>query len=137
MLGKTLLEKNQRGWIPVGAAEHRSHFGIERAALFELDLLAVRRGKSCEFGERPKWREAQGTRVSGQASGSAFLLDTFLWRSKEKYLAERAKSEFKIHSGVEVTEYSRRCQNRTISAANPNYPSKTHRPHAHTVALHG
>jgi hypothetical protein len=31
----------------------------------ELDLLAVRRGKSCEFGERPKWREAQGTRFSG------------------------------------------------------------------------
>jgi len=49
---------------PSGAAEHRSHFGIERAALFELalfelDLLAARRGKSSEFGERPKWREAQ------------------------------------------------------------------------------
>jgi len=76
---------------PSGAAEHRSQFGIERAALSELDLQAARRGKSCEFGERPNWREAQGTRVSGQASGAAFLLDTFLWRSKEKYLAVRAK----------------------------------------------
>jgi len=66
----------------VGAAEHRSYFGIERAALFELDLLAGRRGKSCEFGERPKWREAQGTCVSGQVFGTAFLLGTFLWRSQ-------------------------------------------------------
>jgi len=30
---RALLHDNQRGWIPVGAAEHRSHFGIERAAL--------------------------------------------------------------------------------------------------------
>jgi hypothetical protein len=52
---RTLLQKDQRGWSPSGAAEHRSHFGIERAALFELDLLAARRGKSSEFGERPKW----------------------------------------------------------------------------------
>ena len=47
-------------WMPVGAAEHRSQFGSKRAALSELDLLADRRGKSCEFGERPNWREAQG-----------------------------------------------------------------------------
>jgi len=73
--------------MPAGAAEHRSRFGIERAVLFELDLQAGRRGKSCEFGECPKWREAQETRVSGQASGAAFLLGTFLWRRKEKYLA--------------------------------------------------
>ena len=85
---------------PVGAAEHRSRFGIKRVALFELDLLAERRGKCCEFGERPNRREAQGTRVSGQASGAAFLLATFLWRSKEKYLAVRAKSDFKSHSGI-------------------------------------
>jgi hypothetical protein len=63
--------------MPAGAAEHRSRFGIERAVLFELDLQAGRRGKSCEFGECPKWREAQETRVSGQASGAAFLLGTF------------------------------------------------------------
>jgi len=80
------------GLMPVGAAEHRSHFGIERAALSELDLQAVRRGKSCEFGERLKWREAQGHPRSGQASGSAFLLGTFLWRSKEKYLAREGRN---------------------------------------------
>jgi hypothetical protein len=34
---------------------------------------------------------AMGTRFCGQAFGSAFLLGTFLWRSKEKYLAVRAK----------------------------------------------
>jgi len=82
----------QRKVRPSGAAEHRRHFGIERAVLFELDLLAGRRGKSCEFGERPKWREAQGTRASGQASGSAFLLVTFLWQSKEKYLAREGRN---------------------------------------------
>ena len=91
-LRRALLHDNHQGWIPVGAAEHRSHFGIERAALFELDLLADRRGKSCEFGERPNWREAQGTRVSGQASGTAFLLGTFLWRSKEKNLARKGRN---------------------------------------------
>ena len=46
-----------------------------------------RRGKCCESGERSKYREAQGTRASGQAVGAAFLLGTFLWRRKEKYLA--------------------------------------------------
>jgi hypothetical protein len=66
----------------VGAAEHRSRFGIERAALFELGLQAARRGKSCEFCERPNRGEAQETRVSGQVFGSAFLLGTFLWRSQ-------------------------------------------------------
>ena len=30
-----------RAEYPSGAAEHRSHFGIERAALFELDLQAA------------------------------------------------------------------------------------------------
>jgi len=60
-----------------------------------LDLQAGRRSKSCEFGERSKWREAQGTRVSGQAFGAAFLLVPFLWRSKEKELAEKAKTGVK------------------------------------------
>jgi len=59
----------------------------------ELDLLADRRGKTCEFDERSKWREAHGQgceaalyiqRFDSQASGAAFLLATFLWRSKEK-----------------------------------------------------
>jgi len=38
--GALLLYKHW-GWIPVGAAEHRNRFGIERAALFELDLQAA------------------------------------------------------------------------------------------------
>jgi len=63
----------------------------EYAAFFyttgEKSGLAGRRGKCCEFGERSKYREAQDTRVSGQAAGAAFLLGTFLWRRKEKYLA--------------------------------------------------
>ena len=59
----------------------------------ELDLLAVRRGKSCQFGERPNRREAQGTRASGQAFGAAFLLVPFLWRSEEKELAVKAKPD--------------------------------------------
>jgi hypothetical protein len=39
----------------------------------ELDLLAARRGKSCEFIERPKWREAQGTRAVGMPSVPPFF----------------------------------------------------------------
>jgi hypothetical protein len=100
---------------PVGAAEHRRHFGIERAALFELDLQAARRGKSCEFGERPKWREAQGTRVSGQVFGSAFLLGTFLWRSKEKYLAGKAKPVSKLRADVEISTCPDGYQGKCIS----------------------
>jgi hypothetical protein len=78
---------------PIGTAEHHSRFGVKRAALSELDLLAARRGKSCEFSERPNRREAQGKAVKqpcklkvfdNQAFGAAFLLATFLWRSKEK-----------------------------------------------------
>jgi hypothetical protein len=33
-----------------------------------------------------------GNPRSGQASGTAFLLDTFLWRSKEKYLARMGET---------------------------------------------
>ena len=51
-----------------------------------------RRGKCCESGERSKYREAQGTRVSGQAVGPAFLLGAFLWRRKEKYLARKGET---------------------------------------------
>ena len=53
----------------VAAEHHRPHRAwreaeyAERAALSELDLQAARRGKSCESGERPKWREAQGKLV--------------------------------------------------------------------------
>jgi hypothetical protein len=51
-----------------------------------------RRGKCCESGERSKYREAQGTRASGQVVGAAFLLGTFLWRRKEKYLARTGET---------------------------------------------
>jgi hypothetical protein len=56
---------------------------MERAALFELDLLAGRRGKSCEFGERPKWREAQGTRVAGKPPGPPFFWVLFFGGAKK------------------------------------------------------
>jgi len=69
--------------ITVGAAEHRSENRIKRAAC----LSVIERQRDREFGERRFSREAQGTRASGQASGPAFLLGTFLWRGKEKYLA--------------------------------------------------
>jgi hypothetical protein len=91
--------------------------GVMRAALFELDLQAGRRGKSCEFGERLKWREAQGTRVSGQAFGSAFLLGTFLWRRKEKYLARKGETRRGMHHGKNITQsrWASRC------SAQPTY----------------
>jgi len=70
--------------ITVGAAEHRSENRIRRAACLSVSSVS-------EVGERRFSREAQETRVSGQASGPAFLLGTFLWRGKEKYLAHQAK----------------------------------------------
>jgi len=36
-----------------------------------------------EFCARPKWREAQGS-PQGQTVGVSFLLNPFLWTSKEK-----------------------------------------------------
>jgi hypothetical protein len=42
-----------------------------------------RRSKCCEFGERSKYREAQGTRFSGQAAGPAFLLVLFFGGAKK------------------------------------------------------
>jgi hypothetical protein len=41
---------------------------------------------------------------SGQASGIAFLLGTFLWRSKEKYLALQGETGGKIKVSSEMTK---------------------------------
>jgi hypothetical protein len=49
----------------------------------QAQILRVRRA--------PEMARSAGNPRSGQASGIAFLLGTFLWRSKEKYLAVRAK----------------------------------------------
>ena len=46
----------------------------------------ISRSEMRELRMRRFSREAQGTRASGLRLRAAFLLDTFLWRSKEKYL---------------------------------------------------
>jgi len=82
-----------KGGTPVPLAQP-SIAGILRASEppCRAGFASRRRGKCCEFGERSKSREAQGTRVSGQTVGPAFLLGTFLWRSKEKYLARMGET---------------------------------------------
>ena len=74
------------GWQVTGV-------GFEFPPRLAQPSIAVKAGgrsrlfERSELRERRALREAQGTRVSGQASGIAFLLGTFLWRGKEKYLA--------------------------------------------------
>jgi len=64
---------------PSGAAEHRSKGRRTLAPCLSVASCA-------SAGLYEKRRESR-TESAGQASGIAFLLDTFLWRSKEKYLA--------------------------------------------------
>ena len=53
-----------------------------------------------EFRARPKWRGAQGS-PQGQTVGTSFLLNTFLWISKEKYsvFADGAAIQFNLAGG--------------------------------------
>jgi len=48
--------------------------------------------KSCEFGERPNRREAQGTRVSGQAFGTPFFWLLFFGGAKKSSSPERGET---------------------------------------------
>jgi len=66
---------------PSGLATRRH----SRASQPFRDGASRRRGKSWEFGERSKWRGVQGTRVSGQASGTAFLPGTFLRLGNDQF----------------------------------------------------
>jgi len=88
----------------VGAAEHRRYFESQRAAVSSWicqpqaqQILRVRRAlKIPRSGGNPR---------SGQAAGSAFLLDTFLWRSKEKYLALQGETLTPGKSRKSVLEF--------------------------------
>ena len=59
--------------------------GILRASepVCRAGFASRRRGKCCEFGERSKYREAQGTRAAGKPSGG-ILFGYFLLAAQEK-----------------------------------------------------
>mgnify|MGYP001813759295 CR=1 FL=1 len=71
---------------PVGAAEHRRDFESKRASLSSWICLPQAR-HILRVWRALKIPRSTGHPRSGQAFGFAFLLGTFLWRSKEKYLA--------------------------------------------------
>jgi len=74
-------------WHPVCRAEHRS-FWTDQPAGAMHGCIALPKGQEAPFGNPVQKRGAQdqsGIRVS-------FLLDTFLWTSKEKYLGCRAET---------------------------------------------
>jgi hypothetical protein len=54
-----------------------------------------RRGKCCEFGERSKYREAQGTRVAGKPSGSPFFWVLFFGGAKKSTSPVRGETRAK------------------------------------------
>jgi len=83
VLGKTLLEKNQRGWIPVGAAEHRSHFGIERAALFELDLQAEGAANPASSASAQNGEKRREPALAGKPPGPPFFWVLFFGGAKK------------------------------------------------------
>ena len=76
-----------------------------------------RRGKCCESGERSKYREAQGTRVSGQAVGPRFFWVLFFGGAKKSTSPFRAKPEVRkendspIAAGTPLLHYIRKIRN--------------------------
>ncbi|RLA01671.1 MAG: hypothetical protein DRQ45_05640, partial [Gammaproteobacteria bacterium] len=72
---------------PVGAAEHRSEDRIKLAPCLSEARIARPR-----VAQAPVFARSAGNPRSGQAAGPAFLLDTFLWRSKEKYLDRQGET---------------------------------------------
>ena len=78
---------------PVGAAEHRSEDRIELAPCLSESSVARPR-----VAQAPVFTRSTGNPRQRASRRAAFLLDTFLWRSKEKYLAGRAKPADKKES---------------------------------------
>ena len=89
--------RGQRSWGTIPQTRRRcraSQLVWDRASrIVELDLLAGRRSKSCEFGERPNRREAQGKAAKrpcklkgfdSQTFGAAFLLGTLSLAEQRK-----------------------------------------------------
>ena len=76
---------------PSGAAGHRRHFERKRAAL--SSWIYWLRSKCCEFGERSKWREAQGIPHSmrGKPSGPHFF-----WASLRSGLVNSGAAQRKV-----------------------------------------
>ena len=85
---------------------------IAPGSLSVLPSTAVILGRSArlsersEFRARPKWRGAQGS-PQGQTVGVSFLLNTFLWTSKEKYsvFADGTAIHFNIAVGDAINCY--------------------------------
>jgi len=104
-LDETILNQNVRllwaqigfemrvGVSPVCRAEHRS-FWTDQPVRGAAGKRRVAEGAGAPFGNPVQKRGAQG--ISGIRA--AFLLDTFLWRSKEKYLAFGCENPIKTAS---------------------------------------
>ena len=81
------------GWCTPIPLAQPSIAGILRASepSCRAGFASRRRGKCCESGERSKYREAQGTRVSGQAVGPHFFWVLFFGGAKKSTSPCRAK----------------------------------------------
>jgi len=85
---------------PVALAEYRRQTGQKERALFEASHDGIEdpvMAPSC--ARRPVWRGTQGIGASRRGHRVPFSLGNFSWASKRKYLAVRAKPDFKFHSG--------------------------------------
>ncbi len=76
---------------PVGAAEHRRGNRDKRAAC--LSRPVFRAASSARADCTEKRREPAHDFLGRASLRAAFLLGTFLWRSKEKYLAQPGRKE--------------------------------------------
>jgi len=68
---------------PVGAAEHRSRFGIERAALFELDLQAAGAANPASSASAQTGEKRREPASAGKPSGPPFFWILFFGGAKK------------------------------------------------------
>ncbi len=108
--------RHHRGWLPAGTAEHRSPFGMERAAgaANPGSSASAQNGEVCRepaSANKPSGPPFFRVLFSGRAMTNSPGVDWDIHRMPRrmkprdglriKYLAVRAKPEFKLHPGSE------------------------------------
>jgi hypothetical protein len=82
-----VLGEGNGGWAlspkPVGAAEHRSRFGIKRAALFELDLQAAGAANPASSASAQTGEKRREPASAGKPSGPPFCWVLFFGGAKK------------------------------------------------------
>jgi len=81
------------GWIPVGAAEHRSRFGGKRVALFELDLQVAGAANPASSVSAQTGEKRREPASAGKPSGPPFFWVLFFGGAKKSILPEGAKPD--------------------------------------------